>query len=456
MSAPSAIASTDLTPQRPAKLSKALENLKRVAQFIGEMAVRLIFIVSSMLVAAFIVPIDFFAVVLPVVGFAATVLSSLFFTKEEIQPILGTLPTLIRTLRPIDQPPGLRGTINNCFMNSIVQFLEAAPEVAAWIREPLPTDKAKFTALLKKDYDCADKIIQDFNRYSSGLAGDIPPIPKQFLDFLSTYNPLPADIANFNPKIDYPKLYVIKEACSKFYAGYDEEKKTNPYSYLDLVDTQDLRLAIRKVVPTITENGQEDAAEVLRSIIDLLPRDQKIQITETRTYNGANLPAHLIHPVPKSNFTSSLQIDLFRNDFNVSFKGHLEENESIRIGVVEYPAKNVRTFDHTPSALFLQLKRFAFDPVTGTKYKIKDDVTNIPNQLQLPLTNGSKQNFRLVGSIRHLGETPEGGHYVTSAIETKKQEKFHFDDERVKPLTQEKWDDQVKQSYILCYLREPV
>ena len=108
--ATSAVSSDSLPVAPPA--SSCLDKISSLAKIIYECAVRIIFIATSILITAYLFPVGFHAVVLPVVGLSSTITSAFFFRKSSTRS--GEISNPPPLMRPLALPPGLEREGNNC------------------------------------------------------------------------------------------------------------------------------------------------------------------------------------------------------------------------------------------------------------------------------------------------------------------------------------------------------
>lgn len=65
-----------------------------------------------------------------------------------------------------------------------------------------------------------------------------------------------------------------------------------------------------------------------------------------------------------------------------------------------------------PRVLAVVLNRFAYDAKTRLRTKIMTKV-DTPQSISLPLDDGSSRSYELVAAIVHAGVSPNSGHYIT-------------------------------------------
>lgn len=69
----------------------------------------------------------------------------------------------------------------------------------------------------------------------------------------------------------------------------------------------------------------------------------------------------------------------------------------------------------TPKTLIISLKRFSFDPITITPIKLTN-IIDYPDILTMNrLVDQKPIQYRLCGIVKHIGKSPNGGHYVCYA-----------------------------------------
>ena len=141
------------------------------------------------------------------VAIGSTCLSGFFFPQQS-RKFLGRFPfsVLEQALRVSIQNPqegaprGLQNIGNNCFLNTLVHYLDADPAVGEWLRTPL-VDLEAFINFMN-DYPQPPNLIVEFREYyqrqvaasqqhqQQGTQGNIismPPPVSLFKDFLEQY-----------------------------------------------------------------------------------------------------------------------------------------------------------------------------------------------------------------------------------------------------------------------------
>jgi len=440
--------------------------LKQLAEIILQLAIRVLFVGGTILLTAAVFPTACHAIVIPTVGFSATLLSAFFFPQENLAiPYFGLLDPLIRPIppyaqgqmpsdMPLNAPRGLINTGNNCPFNSLIQFLEVDPLVAHWFRHPLTAemDMAAFQQFLA-GYHPPDQLVADFVTYAAAQRPPRP-IPAMFREFLQNDQPPPEHLPQIRKlRETYEHLLILQRPYSELLAAYDQALRGN----LAVVsaDSQALRLALNQITPLIIPAGpvQIDASEAMRYILDILPDDYKMRI-ETTYYPNTNGRSPLAQPmVPKEERVGFLTLEFFDDDPAPTleklcdyYADHGNNGSYKALGtdgaVYEYPLDRctVRFLEFPPTLRF-HIKRFT--PAIAKN----DTPIQVPPELQVTLANGERKKYRLASSIHHAG-TVHGGHYTSF----KEDGRYWMDDSRISFVDSTTWDEHLRETYVLCYL----
>lgn len=483
----------------------------KTAEQIAQMAIRLLFVSTSILMAAYVAPLAVHTFIVTTVALGSACLSGFFFPSPK--PYLGgfaqapqrvpeplPLPGHGPVQMPEGAPRGLMNTGNNCFLNSLVHLFDADPQLAAWLRTPL-NDLESFIDFMN-DYPQPPNFMNQFRVYiaqrqaqaeaqpqaEQEQAGAQPPVVhmpsvvNQFRDFINQYAIDPEHARVFNNLSDsFDAVYKIQIPFSKFLREYDNAIENNlPMSQ---GNSQALRHALINFKPWLPHgNIQMDASEIMGFILEVLPRrmDMQIEVTKNlRNPYGADRAPINTPPI----VTIGPKIELTIPDGNgpialadVFNSWYLErtEHEPVRRlgedGVQRnYPIQSCSNkFLAPPPALRISLKRFVAPPSSlmtsvcsyfwpALQYVKRDTPVDAPEIFTIRTNNGQEHQYRLVSYVTHLGMSRESGHYVSGEI--KNGQKYLESDSRVRHVQTDahraEWKEQLRGAYLLNYVPIP-
>jgi len=125
-----------------------------------------------------------------------------------------------------------------------------------------------------------------------------------------------------------------------------------------------------------------------------------------------------------------------------------------RPGGTEVAATKSVRLDRFPKVLIVQLKRFTFDPRTGSLTKLLKHVA-CPTRLTVGrgvvAPSRPPAKYRLVATLTHRGAELESGHY-TADTRLPDGRWLRFDDDAVAPVPESKVLD--GEAYLLFYLQD--
>jgi hypothetical protein len=426
--------------------------LTDLAEMILQMAVRVIFISASVLIAASALPLVFHAVLIPVVAISSTLLAGFFFIKPTVEREFpdSSLPPLIKqreVLLPLDAPKGLLRTGNNCSFNAMVQFLESDPAVAKWLREQPPAEGASF---------------EDQTRYWGPLFDSYvenEPHPRPSREML---------FARFMK--DFSKVRTLRAAFYLFLMSYDRG---------DPVDSQMLREALNHVnsqIPICPVLGvQQDVPEIMEPVLDIFPERLKMFVRteyflDTQKYGP--IDDDPVRPVDERTGLLTLEFDHKKDNLDLVsiLNAYLDHGDLSTVDKMgkdgqkhPYPmSRGLVRFLEPPSSLRLQLVRHGCEvleqswldqvrklPPPAPRTFKKDNSIQIQTQIELPIANGTIKRYRLSSFVHHAGGV-DGGHYTAGRVVG--GNKYLINDKVVTPATQGDWESALRQAYLLCYL----
>lgn len=408
-------------------------------QTIAQLAIRILFPIGvTFMVATLGMPLAFQAVVLTVTAIGTSFLAAFFFNPDNFyvappspkNPVQQNI-AVGAVAAPGVQPPPLdplvpRGIRNqtglDCWLNSGLQLMNTDPGIREWIRNPLPP----FVAPAPKP-------------------GQDPAAHQRFVEM---------------KREEYRQFGAIHQAFRQFVHNHDAAVAQG--APVSRASSRALRHAIRQGNPLIGARGQEDADEGLTNVLEMLPREQKIQLRQTFHLDG--YPDVSMDEDP--DWRIPLAITGLQPNIPEMLRAHLDEtifdhapnDQGVPNNSIErIVAGEVRRFKvmrkrweliEAPPALRLQIKRFEFrkkPPTLLSKIPILNFLFNgeeeyesvkneaavsIPLQIQAPIGpigNGQvQQNYELTSFNCHLGGSLKSGHYIAYVRRTINNENKWF------------------------------
>lgn len=437
-----------------------------VAKIIAQIAVRIIFIIGSVVVTAAALPVEFYAIGLPIAALVSAAVSSLFFQEPAPQPLTPPLeePDASHEV-PLDiphsaaipskhTPRGLDNLSNNCAFNSLVHLLESDPAMAALLRAPMT--KEEVVKAVKREVEnyedavLAAQKIQELDDYLKGT---------------------PLDGSKKKPYLveRYENTLAILDALRSFFTKYDAAIANDQRL---VFGSQELREAVSKVNSQINPSArvQEDAAECLNPLLDFLPQFTPAEVKVTHHFDLSPFDA-----INRPDNATSVKNESYKM-FQLSLKQgddqplHLQQmldyacdcpeldEKKLKFtgkdGVVKECLANrtVLGFEEAPvQGLYLQLKRFEHK---GQAQK-NDAPVIIPPTLTISV-KGTPKTYQLASFVHHGGSTPKSGHYIAGRIIN--GERYWISDSDVIPVDHsgeqwtQRWERHLAQAYLLCYV----
>lgn len=469
-------------------------------QSIVQIAVRIIFTLSIVLMSATLIPLSWTFVVLPAVGIGAAMLSAFFFQLEggNSNKSIEALPAQLRQImeRPIqfaapmaadfpqNAPRGLFRTGMNCCVNAPMQIIHADPRALQSLLVQPPLELEAFIHYLAP-YAPRPQLIAAFRDF---FAAQVPPqpVPNAFARFLADYNPdgdaFRDEVINFRDV--YNKILVLQPHLGNFLGAYEQTVQQN--RAVVNANSQTIRLILSRIAHAINPSQavQLDAAEVLTPILDILPNAQKAHIEEETRYRVDD--DHQIAGIPdgivrKDLYSWGFQLEMDQSNARPNllrmFQAHLHERLNIpkqENWILQDNGKGgrerfqplERRFNilEAPPALRIQVKRFASVPPTKSwltrilpewfpgmgwrSVKLQNPIT-APAVFPIQPVNGPAQNYNLTAILVHEGSTPNSGHY--KAYIRVDGQTYCCDDHRITRIDQQAWDRAVQQGYMYFY-----
>lgn len=498
----------NLSFQEPVTCCSVLCNL---AEMVGQLAVRAIFVFATIFTSAVLLPIAWHWIVLPITTLGSISLAAFFFPRFHLMLGGEAMPTIPRPvslpsngLLPESYPPGSAIGYNrvgqNCAFNAMAHFFDLDPGIGAWMRQRLVEPGVSLDAFLQvlAQYQPPVTMVEQFRLFVAAqlqlIAAQQPPpaegtrpnpeqrsIPDLFSLFLRQYQPPQEELGEVRRIKSIFDLF--QHVLPEFYGASDRDAQARRAVSTARSDT--IRTALSGISLDISpSNGeQEDAGVIARALFNFLPLDQQVHIETTYHYNMNGLPPMLEAPQPQRTHWPLLQLPFERTDPDgISLETlvnrycrHSQSHSLRRSGqdgqLYNYPVDSVSVeFVEPPPALRFQLNRFTdetlspgilsrllpsvFPPVTWQGVKLDTQVA-MPDRLSIRLQNGQIRNYVLAGFATHTGSY-NSGHYTSGEIRGGR--KYLHNDALVTlvetPETEALWEHQKNSSYLVCYLPE--
>jgi hypothetical protein len=422
--------------------------IKEVAKAIFELAVRILFILGAVMIAAALAPAAIQAAVLIGVALGATLLAAFFFGNDASKQEEEQAPLEASQLFAPDQKPTL----------GLAEELEGVDPAAA----PLSPPEAPRGIRNRGGNDCfLNATLQLLNSSAT------------FRDWIRKAPNLPAN------------LLPLRE----FYQKYDQAQTSNK-PIID-ADSRQVRRAISAMNPHEIRPStyQEDAHAALSLILEHMPANLQAQMRESVQYHN-NPPMNrslFPHGVKVRDETSAFFKLSFPEAFDTATFKQMwdavmdevphdrEANEWGEDGKLHrYKATHIRRhFVHAPTDLWIQLGRSAYQKPTtraaklvaalpfgmgeslfpnikehAVKYETKVDM---PEEIQIQPLEGPVRTYRLTAHVNHIGGTPHSGHY--KAYQTVGTQVYCCNDDKVRPISSEEASLVRSQGYLFHYER---
>jgi hypothetical protein len=465
-------------PESVSFFANLSSNLYKVAEATLQVSIRVFFILANISIAAYVLPFTWHATLIPVITVGSTALTGFFYMKDRpvfgsffaspqtplLRPIIAEANGVLPADMPADAPRGFHREGNNCAFNATAQFLETSPELAAWLRDPIPDEieLEPFIDRIRQDYSeqLPEETFDAFRQYVNAQRRPLLFIPKLFDKFLNRPN------APFLPICDtFNALRILHKPYCDFYHQKDEAVQNR--QLLSQGNSQNLRVALSQVNPLIkaASHVQTDADEALKSLFRAIPDRFKAKVRMTNEFLDPNRVA-TSYEVRESCF--SLPIIKNNTPDGILTLEHLFQNYCNSTEVEPPLARAKVELLSAPPALYFHIKRFDieqapcswltkwlpsfFRPLPIKKVKV-DPPIHFPPEFQVRLATGELKTYRLAGSVNHDGSTIDSGHY-TAAI-NKGDQRYLMDDTSVTLVDQdhkELWDGRLQHAYLLSYV----
>lgn len=478
----SAAVDSSLLQQYQAPIEKPFlsPNQKAIVHTIVQIAVRVFFVFAVVIMTAALLPLAFHAIVVPVIGISAAILSAFFFQLDVsayAQPIEPFAPLLqpiadipLKFIAPLPaaypQELPIRGLIRqgmNCCVNASSQCHEGDPGVAQWVRTPLPAGLEPFLHYLAQ-YDLRPEWIQGFRNYYATLA----PAPDVLLAFDHYFSQMvyPPEVHDQYVKFRdiFKGLLRIQPYFSQFFAAHDHVIQNN--LALGHENSQNLRIVLSALSGGIDPNPnvQLDATEVSYCLLNHLPNSLKTHIRETtRRSDGTATEREEYTPIvslalPKGNSKPSM-VDLV-NDYTREETIQPENQGLIRRSVqfVEHPPVlrcHIKRFESV-SPPKSWLTKLLPDWWPGMQWRAKKLHTPVAfDPISLRIADGTARDYTCNTFLVHLGDSATSGHYIAyrKVMIHGQPAYFQIDDHLVTQIDQQAWERASQEAYMVYYFQ---
>ncbi len=476
---------------------QVLPRVKDVAIMVAQAAVRILFILSSIWVAATFLPISFHAVAIPLIAIGATAIASFFYEQlpaldaperqalfplirgeGRAAPIPGVLP---------DVPPGLVNRGANCAFNSVLQALHSDPRSIQWLTHLLEDDQTidAFVQFIE-GYNISRDDTNRFRAFVAAQPAENHPLVRDLFVQFCQMGDAPVSMRRFCAD-DFARLERVKQTFNEVLTRYAQEVGRGARVEVGSA----MRGAIHRLNESVSQSNmaQIDAGEILVTILGLFPPGDKLRMQATQRYDTTNLPPLLGYPdgvidreeldstlqlgVPPHIASSSIQalLNFYCNSEEVLSKASVErinEHGQEVARNVPYPVRTTRRLLFAPPVIWMEAKRFEQEypsqswlskvlPSWFPPKPVRIRKRNLPIEAQaevtIQLVDGQMKRYRLASFIVHSGDTPDSGHYV--AYREVGGAKYKLDDSHVTLLSQAEWERRAQQGYLYCYVEVP-
>lgn len=402
-----------LNYSQPPIQGSCFQTAKNTVEVVLQVAIRVMFVLTSVLAAASAFPLTMHLYTLPIVGLGSSVLSGFFFplsprrtgyffnpTEPVLNPVQvraeGEMPPSI----PNTAPRGLHRQGNNCAFNALIHLYESNPEMARFWRNPLTdqTDLETFinffqqyqllNAARSRYEHVPETIFNAFREFvgqreaaaesTQSSVEPMVPIVDLFTQFLNEYHPQMGDTIIFNELKDlYRKLRELHGTFAHFFRLYDQSVTEN--RAVAGGNTQTIREACSRVTAIIDPSSgrQMDADEILRAALSVLPPSLKMHIEIQYRLSDVGAVSPMVdQPRVAEEYTDAIPLPILDSEEPQSvidlLNGYLRDTSSThntqrRLGQDgqrhEYPVVGISVdFVEPPPVLRFQVKRFTSEP----------------------------------------------------------------------------------------------
>lgn len=235
---------------------------------------------------------------------------------------------------------------------------------------------------------------------------------------------------------------------AQFYQQYEEARKKGHATGSKFYDitSEALRKALNKLTSALTKQGQEDVAQVFRTLLGKMPKEMQGTIVETKTYKVQDQEEESTTDLDKEPFYSLL-LELPKAGNTPKLHEMMEQALGFEEEIEAEPLKDGRTLTRTTKAI-KTAPQILMLHVNRAKAEKDSKEIEAQDEISLLIDKDSKK-YRLKSFIPHLGESKNAGHYVTYAEEN--GIRYCYNDEKITKIDQLVWDKSKSQAYVLIY-----
>lgn len=382
-----------------------------LAEVIGGLAVRALFVFATILTTAVLFPIAWHWIVLPITTLGSISMAAFFFPKFHLTSTPDTSPMNPRPsalpangLLPESYPPesaiGYNRVGQNCAFNAMAHFFDLDPRMGAWMRqrfvdpgiglEPFIQALARFQApaIMIEQFrqfvnapppagtvrpNSIPDLFSLFLRQREQQLREAAARPDQSCSSLSSLQNQPSQAELEEIKRVNSNFHLFQYVLPNFYETSDRDAHARRAVSAARSDT--IRTALSGISPLIPpSNGEQtDAGDIARALLDFLPPDQKVHIETAYHYNMNGLPQMQEAPQPQRARCTLLELPLEVTDPDGipletlvnRYCRQSQSNSLRRLGVDgqphDYPVNEATVeFVEPPPALRFQIKRFTW------------------------------------------------------------------------------------------------
>ena len=344
---------------------------------------------------------------------------------------------------------------NTCFANSVLHALSSVPQIEE---------------ILSQKSSPSDSFYKEKNRLKEGLLDLFQKMKTRTMELNSGQS-----LSKIKEGSYRSELNQIFDALEE----YLRKKNGNgdPYVLTEQgEDSSGRSVRIKKYL----RRHQMDADEFLRIVLDLTGYQQKVsgltagqRITfksgeqretfDTASSNTLSLPisSDRLHSVSDA-LRGYLSPEEMTGDNQIRNRAHVKEDSTKRTMLSHDSSQGEL------NQLFVQLKRFDYNPYTGQTERLKKSI-DVTQDIQINVQDKTKRgqsakvkevqySFYPDTVVVHFGDTPFSGHYIAYGYEPESQTWFEYDDSRVTPLKGARLKEALKlmneNSYLILYKRK--
>lgn len=380
-----------------------------LAKIIAQIAVRIFFVFASLVLAAGALPVEYYAIGLPIVALVSAFISSTFFAQSASKA--DDEPPSPKPL-PADAPRGLENAGANCALNSVFQLLKGDPYIDQLLSSSeFEGGVAKAFSDFSKKYDAAQKTRRNVVHGSQALRVALHAAGSGISESAS-HQEDGADCLRtaLGSILGKQQMKIKMMHYMDLDTGFKDKPANRPDK--DYLEPPQPPCALFGV-PLKQQNSKEPLN--LQKMFDYAcnrPENQDLPAVG----NGGKPPEMI----------------------RIAGKDKKEERCEATRTVTEFT-------EGFPQGLYLHLLRW--DGQGGKN----DTAVEIPPQLNVKVA-GADKVYQLASFVHHRG-TPQGGHYKAGRVVNGKY--YQANDSSVTLVDQAKWEKLAQQAYLLCYVLAP-